>query len=194
MIPAIDIRHDLAALEARIPLLADERMKAAVRAMNRMMTTVRKEAAGAMRREYPGVKIAALKARMKFKRATRQNPAAALVFSGKRFDLYGNFGMRQTGQWGVRFSKLPWRLETVGGEEVTPEMLQRAFRNRSTRSGRATVFSRHTKVRTSHEVLVAPGLARALSEQKIGDALIRVGRQRFAVVFLQEAKFRLSKR
>jgi len=193
MIPSIDVRHTLDRLEANLGMLAKERLQAAVRAMNRTMTTVRKEAATDLRKEYPGVKIALLKARMKLKRASQQIPTAAVVFSGKRFALYGNFGMRAFGKWGVGFGKLPWRIETISGETVPPEMLARAFRNRRS-GGRATVFSRHTKVRTSQEVLVAPGIARALTEKHIGNSLTRVARKRFAIVFLQEMNFRLSKR
>lgn len=190
----INVRHDLNALEARLDAYPQEAMLAAVRALNRTVTTVRKEAAISMREEYPGVKAGALKARMKMQRATRQNPVAVLSFSPKRFALYDNFGMRAVGLWGVRFRKLPWRIETVSGEPVTAEMLDRAFRNRSTRNGRSLVLSRHTKVRTSHEVLVAPGLASAFVEQKIGEALVRVGRTRFAVVLVAEMKYQLGKR
>lgn len=193
MIPSIDIRHDLGRLSANLGLYANERMAAAVRSQNRTMTTVRKEAAGKLSDEYAGVKVATLKGRMKLQRSTRSQPSAAIVFSGKRFALYGNFSMRAFGRWGVRFSKLPWRIETISGEPVSPEMLARMFRNRG-RGGRATVFARHTAVRTSQEVLVAPGLARALTEKHIGEGLARRARERFAMVFLQEANFRLTKR
>lgn len=189
----VDVRHQLASLADRIALLPEERLLAGVRAANRTMTTVRAQASRALRPEYPGIKAAQIKARMPLKRATRSEPIAAITFSGKRFTLYGGFGMRALGKWGVRFSKLPWRIETVSGEEVSPQMLQRAFRNRGT-GGRAQVFSRHTKVRTSHEVLVAPGLARAIVERHHGEALRNFARSRFMVVFFQEAKYRLSKR
>jgi hypothetical protein len=193
VLPTINVKHDLAELSARLGLMQQERMAAAVRAANRTMTTVRKRAADDLKKEYPGLRVSQLKARMKLTRATRQTPVAAVTFSGRRIALFGNFGMRSVGRWGARFSKLPWRLETISGEPVTQEMLARAFRQRGP-GGRASVFARHTKVRTSHEVLLAPGVARALVEQKIGDALVRFARDRFSVVFVQEAKFRLSKR
>lgn len=193
MMPRIELKHELADLEARLGLLPRERLQAAVRAINRTMTTVRAESARALQREYPGVRIADLKRRLRFKRASQREPSAMLEFSGRRIALYDNFGMRGIGKWGVRFSKLPWRLEGVGGDPVSPEILARAFRNRG-RGGRATVFSRWTKHRLSHEVLVAPGPARAFAERGIGDAMTRLARTRFATVFLQEANFRLSKR
>ncbi len=193
MMPRIELKHTLADLEVRLGLLPKEREQAAVRAINRTMTTVRAESARALQREYPGVKIADLKRRLRFKRATRAEPNAYLDFSGRRIALYGNFGMRAFGKWGVRFTKLPWRLEGVGGDPVSTEILARAFRNRG-RGGRATVFARWTKVRQSQEVLVAPGPARAFAERGIGEAMTRFARQRFATVFIQEARFRLSKR
>jgi hypothetical protein len=190
----VDVRHDLAKLQADLGLYAKETMAAAVRALNRTMGTVRKEAAHELASDYAGIKIGALKARMKLLRATQKSARAAVEFSGRRFPLYGNFAMHASGRWGVKFGRLPWRIETISGDTVTPEMLARAFRNRARASGRASVFARHTAARLSFEVLVAPGLARALEERAIGDALIRVGHARFSVVFEQEAKFRLSKR
>lgn len=191
---SVDVRHGLARLQADLGLYPKETLAAAVRSLNRTMTTVRKSAADVLKSDYAGVKVAALKARMKLVRATQRNASAAIEFSGKRFALYGNFAMRSQGRWGVKFGKLPWRIETITGEQVSPEMLARAFRNRSRRGGRATVFARLSPARASFEVLVAPGLARALVEREVGEALVRIGRARFDVVFEQEAKFRLSKR
>jgi hypothetical protein len=128
--------------------MAEEQSKAAVRALNRTMTTARAESARAMQDEYPGIKIGTLKARIKIERARQDEPRAALVFSPGRIQLYGNFGMRALGRWGVRFSRLPWRLETVSGEPVTPEMLARAFRQRS-RAAAAPTSSRGIRRRGS---------------------------------------------
>jgi hypothetical protein len=193
----LDVRHTLGELSARLGLASGERNQAAVRALNRTITTGRKDASADLRDEYPSLKVAQIKGRIKLQRATRAKASATLTFSGKRFSLYGGFGMREirgkANNFGVRFAKLPWRLETVSGETVTPDMLARAFRNRG-RGGRATVFSRHTRVRTSHEVLVAPGLARALAERGIRNGLMSAMRQRFGVVLQQEARFVLSKR
>lgn len=193
MIPAIDIRHTLDRLSADLGLFPKEHMAAAVRALNRTMTTVRAEAARSLQKEYPGVKVGDIKKRLRFRRASAREMRAAIVFSGRRFVLFGNFGMRAVGKWGVRFRKLPWRIEGVSGDPVSPEILARAFRQRGT-GGRANVMSRWSKYRQSAEILLAPGVARALAERGIGDALVRVGRSRFAVAFAQEAKFRLSKR
>jgi hypothetical protein len=193
-VPSIDIRHTMDRLAANLRLYPKERLAAAVRALNRTGTTVRAEAARELQKSYRGLRIAAIKKRMRFTRATRLNPSMAVIFSGKRIPLYGNFNMRPTGKWGVRFSGLPWRLETVTGEVVTPQMLERAFRQRSTRTGRADVFSRHTAQRQSFELVLAPGIARAFAEQGVGATVVRVARARFQVVFRQEAQFRLSKR
>src|SRR3954469_24245087 len=190
---SLDIRHDMNGLSVRYGLMRRDRVAATVRALNRTISTVRKDSARRLQVEYVGLKIAAIKRRVRLLRATQRNPVAALVFSGKRIPLYGNFGMRGVARWGVQFRGLPWRIETVTGEQVTPDMLQRAFRQRSSRTGRADVFARHTAARASFELLLAPGLARAVVERKIGDALVRLARERFSVVFEQEAQFRLSK-
>jgi len=194
VIPTIDIRADLQRVQLKVGLLEREVMPAAVRAMNKTLTTVRAEATKELRRDYPGVKASAMKARMKLVRATRGKPTAAVVFSGSRFSLYGNFGMRPFGQFGVRFAKLPWRVETLDGDVVGPERMARAFRNRFRRGGRAAVFARESKYRLSQEMLLAPGIARAIGERRVDAILVRVGRARFAEVFAQEVRFILSKR
>jgi hypothetical protein len=160
----IQITHTLDRLSVRLGLLPNERLQAAVRALNRTATTVRAEAARELQKSYRGLRIAAIKKRIRFTRATRLSPSVAVIFSGKRIPLYGNFGMRSAGKWGVRFSGLPWRIETVSGEAVSPDMLERAFRQRSTRTGRADVFSRHTAQAPVLRALLAPGIARALAE------------------------------
>lgn len=190
----IDVRHDIDRIIANLEVYGEERLKAAVRAANRTMTSGRAETARDLAREYPGLKIAAIKQRIRRERATPAHAIAALVFSGRRIPLYGNFDMRALGRWGVGFRRLPWRIETVTGELVTPEMLRRAFRQRSRRTGRADVYSRLSAQRLSFELLLAPGLARALAERGIGESLSRAIRQRFGVVFRQELKFRLSQR
>lgn len=197
MIPTIDISADLQRVQLKVGLLEREVLPAAVRAMNKTLTTVRAEATKELRRDYPGVKASAMKARMKLVRATRGKPTAAVVFSGSRFSLYGNFGMRPFGQWGVRFSKLPWRVETLSGDDATEELKAnplRVFRNRLRSGGRAAVFLRWTEKRLSQEMLLAPGIARAIGERRVGAVGVRVGRARFAEVFAQEVRFILSKR
>jgi len=189
----LTISDTLDQLAARLDEYPRQRNLAASRALNRAMSAARKQSSTWLRGIYPGIKVAQLKARMGMKLSTSSTLTAVLTFSGKRFALYGNFGMHSFGQFGVSFSGLPWRIETVSGEVVTPEMLQRAFRNRSTRSGKPLVFSRHTKVRTSQEVLVAPGLARAVDERGLKKPILQLARDRFGVVLQQEVTYRLSK-
>lgn len=190
----VDVRHDIDRIVADLGALPAERMAAAVRAANRTLTSARADSARRLAREYVGVKIAEIKRRVRLERATQKKPRAALVFSGRRIPLYGNFGMTAAGKWGVRFRGLPWRLETVSGEPVTAEMMRRLFRQRSRRTGRADVFSRHTAKRTSFDLVLAPGLARALAERNIGEALEKAIRARFGVVFKQELRFRVGRR
>jgi len=187
----VDIRHDLAGLQARLGLLPQERLQAAVRALNRTMTTVRAQAARDMGKEYAGLKIGAIKKRLRFKKATRSDAIATITFSGRRFRLI-NWNVRQT-KTGIR-GRLPWALETGDGKRITPAQLRHAFIRASRTHGIANVWQRAGKARMPIEVIVAPSLAAAFVERRIGEALVKVARERFRIVFEQEAKFRLSKR
>lgn len=191
MISSIDVRH----IGRYDPATTHRaRLEAAPRAINRALTSGRSESVRLLRAEYGGLRASQLRARIKIQRATRARPRGALVFSGRRLALYGSFGMRAMGRFGVRFRKLPWRLETIDGDAVTPQMLERAFRQRGKTSGRASVFARHTQARESLEVLLAPGVARALTERRLEPKIRQVLRSRYAAVLDQEIKFRLSKR
>lgn len=187
----VDLRHDLNRLQGRLEQLPRERLQAAVRALNRTMVTVRAQAARDMGAAYPGLRIAAVKSRIKFTRATRTKAAAALTFSAKRFRLI-SFGVRQ-GAAGVR-GRVPWGLETGDGLRLTQADLQQAFIRTSRQYGVANVFRRVGRERYPITVVLAPSLASAFRELSIGDRLAKLARERFAVVFAQEAAFRLSRR
>jgi hypothetical protein len=186
----ISVSHTLKAYEARLAGLPKERMAAAVRSLNRAMTTVRAEASRDMGKEYPGLKIGTIKRQMRMKRATRGDPAASVTFSAKRFRLFGNWNVRQTRK-GV-LGRLPFRwIETASGELVRPSELSRAFIQRS-KAGTPNVWIRVGKDRYPIEALVASSLATAFVERAIGRRLGKVARERFAVVFAQEVSFRLG--
>ncbi len=191
----LDVRHSLQRWEARIGLLPRQRQAAAVRAMNRTMTSARKEAVQELGKEYPGLKAGDIRKRLPIERATSQKLVAAMTFSGRRIMLYGKFGMRarggKKGKFGVAFRKgaLPWRLETITGEEIDPAILARAFRNRSRRTRQPLVMSRLGRARDTAEILVAPGLASAFSERGIDKAVEKALRDRWDVVFSQEIRY-----
>lgn len=191
----IPVSHNVQEIIETLRLTAREAASANARASNRTATGARADAARGLAKQYGGaLKIGTIKGRIRLKRATRRDPVAVLTFSGRRFALFGNFGMRTVGKWGVRFRRLPWRVETISGESVSAEMLARAFRQRVRSSGRASVFARRTKARASAEILVAPGVARAVAERNIGAALKRAIGTRFPAAFRQEANFLLGKR
>lgn len=190
----LDIRENIKAIQRKYGLLPEELARAIPRSINRTMPAVRKAGSDELRRDYAGIKVKALQARMKMQLANARTLRAEITVDGQRFNLYGNFGMQAFGQFGVRFKRLPWRIETISGDPVPPAMLARAFRNRLRRGGRPTVFSRHTKHRLSFEILVVPGLAKAYQARRLDVKLTRVARERFPEVFLREARFLLSKR
>jgi len=194
MIPSISVRHTLDSLSARLALLPQERMAAAVRALNRTVTTVRAQASRDLSKEYPGLKIGVIKKRLRFARATRSQPSASITFSNHRFSLYHNWKVRQT-RTGVRVGRLPWALEDWEGKRIPATLLRHAFIQSSTNNrGQHNVYLRVGRERYPILGLVAPSLSSALVERGIGLALSRFARDRFAVAFEQEAKFRLSKR
>lgn len=190
----VDVQHSLRALTARLDLVPKEVMAAAVRSLNRTMTTVRAEAARDMAAEFRGLKIGTLKRQMKFKRATRSEPVASITFSNKRFRLYGNWNIRHSGGKHLRLGRLPFRLETGDGRQIGDAELRSAFIQRARTNGVPNVFLRTGRARYPIAVLVAPSLAAAYVERAIGRRLAQVARDRFAVVLQQEAKFQLSKR
>ncbi len=191
MIPVIDIRHDLGRLVADLGLMQKEILPAAVRAINRTMTTVRAEAARRMQPNYRGLKVSALKKQMRFQRATRSKAVAWVTFSARRFGLFQNWKTRQTRQ-GVRVSQLPWALETWDGTRIDIGKLRQAFIQRP--GGKSNVYVRIGQQRYPIQGLVVPGLSAAFVQLRIGEALVITARNRFAQAFAQEAKFRLSKR
>jgi hypothetical protein len=193
MIPAINISAEMSGVHAMLDALEREKAPAAARALNGTVTTVRSLAVNDLKADYP-IKVGAIRKRINLEKATKGKLQAAAVFSGARIPMFGNFGMRGLKNMGVRFSKLPWRVETADGQQVDGAMLQRAFRNRLKRGGRATVMAREGSGRYPIQVLVAPGLSRALVEKKLGAAYEAAGRARFAELYLRELQFIISKR
>jgi len=191
---SVDLKHSLGGFEAHLAGLAGARMKAAVRALNRTMTTVRAEAARAMAREYEGLKIGTLKRQMRFKRATASEADASITFSNRRFRLYGNWNVRHSRGQRVRLARLPFRVETGEGRRLDPAALSGAFLQRAKSNGTPNVFLRVGRARYPITALVAPSLSSAFVERQVGEKLARIARTRFAVVFAQELKFRLATR
>ncbi len=184
------VTHNVAGLARRVQLSAVEFRRASVRALNKTMTTVRAEGARELADLYPGIKIGTIKARISMDRATAARSSGALSFSGKRFRLYGNWVNAQT-KTGVRLgaSRRPWRLETLDGTVVTEDALAHAFIQRSTKTGKPHVWIRVGAARYPITALLGSSLAEAFDKKGIGPKLIRISKDRFAVIFQQEARF-----
>lgn len=195
LIPSLDIRHSLDKLVADLGLIRAEALPAAARAMNRTMTTVRARSARMAQASYPGMRIAALKKQLKLIKASVRSPRAVLIFSEKRFSLYHNWrGVRQTGR-GVKVLRHPWAIELWDGTRVDLGRLRDAFIQRPlTNRGQWSVYVREGRARYPIQGLVVPSLASAFVEEKIGEAMALVTRERFALEFEREGKYRLSKR
>ena len=196
MIPAIDIRHDLGKLSAELGLLPREQLAAVVRSLNRTLTTVRAEAARKIAQDY-GIKVGGAKKSLRIETASRTQLKGAVVASGRPLPLVV-FSARQTGR-GVSVK--------VTGRKTIPHAFIAAMKSGHrgvfvrSRSTKPLVF-RHGKGsrmrRTGRDLpiseLFSVSVPAAFAQRKVSEALIAVARRRFAEVFVQEARFRLSKR
>ena len=196
MLPALDVRHTLDRLSWNFGLIGEERNKAAVRAMNRALGTVKTEAARILAAHYAGLKRSAISKRIKLQRADRRNLRAALTFSNKRLRLY-NWNVRKGKRSGIvgRMPDTLIQVDAVTGRSkiIDKKALRSGFIQR-TRYGTANVFLRQGKDRYPIDVIVTPSLSEVLVQKSINEALRRRAGERFAIVFQQEAKFRLTQR
>lgn len=184
------VHHDLRALEAALREYPRALLQADVRTKNRTAAATRTEAVRRLRAELPGLKAGVIRRQMKIVRATSTNPRALLEFTAKRFRLFGNFNARQT-KGGVRVSRLPWRIETLDGDIVPPQILAHAFIQRGRRSGVPHVWIRVGPQRYPITALLGSSLATAFKQRGLGSELIAFGRSRFRIVFGQEMRYRL---
>lgn len=187
--------HNLGRLDRALRDYPVEKMQAAVRAQNRVISTLRAEAARRLQPDLAGIKIGTIKRQLKQTRATPGNSRAVLEFSAKRFSVFFNlrFGRIVT-KWGTgaRLGKMPFRLELADGTPVTPEQLKRLFIQRS-RSGKVNVWVREGRRSHPFQAVVVAGVAAAYRARNLGPALLSLGRERMARVLEQEFRFRLSK-
>lgn len=187
----INVKHDLNRLQVSLGSYPNHVMGAATRAINRSMVTIRTQAVRDMRAALGGIKAGVVQRQLRMTNARRGKLDASLEFSAKRFRLL-NFDARQT-TTGVRLRKMPWRLETLDGEPVTPADLRHAFIQRARTNNSAHVWVRVGKKRYPITAILAPSLAEAFVQRHIGEALVRIGHARFRAVLDQEMRFRLSR-
>jgi hypothetical protein len=163
----IDVRADLQPVNRFISALERERTVAMVRGLNRAAEGSRTDGVKHLRPLYSSLKV-----------ANQGKLTSSAKFSNGRITLHGNFGMKPQGDFGVRFGRLPWRVEDPDGVEVTGDMLDRVFRNRLQRGGRPAVLARYGKPRLPITVLLAASLGRAVVDKAILPKLAEAGRQR----------------
>lgn len=196
MIPAIDIKHDLARLSWELGLMANERRKAAARAINKTMITVRKEASTALAEDYKGLRISALKKRIKlWPRADQWNLRSVLTFSPKRFRLT-NWAVRQTKRGivgrlprGILAMELTSGRTDTGVEGIKARLRHAWIRARKDQPGSPNVWMREPGAkRWPIMLLLAPALSETLVARRLNHAMGRRARDRFQVVFMQEAR------
>ena len=190
----VEIKSTIDGVRAQFKALPGEMVDANIRALNKVAKSARAVVVKKVRPGYPGVKVRELNSRLLIERAHHGSMQVALTMTGKRFVLYGKFGMKPVGDWGVMFTKMPYKVETVEGNAVSDEMLARAFRQRSGRTGRPDVFARETKARSSMTLLLVPGLNRSFRDLNADRVLKDTFRIRYPIVLRQEVNFLVGKR
>jgi len=195
----INIRHDLNRLSADLRLMAKEQMAAAVRAINRSMTTVKAQGARDLAKTI-GLPVRLAKGQIRFKRATQAEARALLTFSGVRIPLR-RFGASQTAT-GAQ-ARLAGKTVSVphGFIARMPGGHTGVFLRAPTAKGQLYNALRYRAQRLRQRgrdlpiaEIFAPSLGETLVRTALDVALARLARERFAVVFGQEAKFRLAKK
>jgi len=187
------VRHNLRSLEEDLGLYADEALTAGARAMNRAATSVRAEGVRQISAQLAGLKQGTIRRQTTIERATRKNMRAVVEFNAKRFRLFSNFATRQTKK-GVPLRRLPWRIETLDGDVVSPSDLRRAFIQRSRRTSQPNIWIRIGEGRFPITALLAPSAATTFDQRGLAEGILRLGRDRFSVSFDSEAKFLTRKR
>lgn len=192
----VKFRHNLARLIQDLTQYPGELMAASARAKNKSAVSAVAAAARDVQHELVGLKIGAIKRQMVIKKATITNNTASIVFTSKRFRVFGSIPITtvKTKQGtGVRIPRLPFRLELADGSSITAEQFRRMFVQRA-RSGKVNVWTRVGAKSRPIEAVVAPSLAHVFRERGVGARTLNYWRDRFQVVLEQEMKFRLGGR
>jgi hypothetical protein len=176
----IDVRDNIRLVLRSLDATREEVKGAVTRSLNKTATTVRNEASTEIRKIY-NLKAGVIKKQIKIKKANRANPTAIISASGRPIPLI-EFTARQR-KAGVSV------LIKRGQRKV----VRSAFIAKMP-SGNVGVFQRKGKLRLPIRELFSISLPRVFTSKAIFAALVKIARQRFPVVFAQEARFALSKR
>lgn len=192
----VDVRHTLRGLSVELGLYPREQMAATVRSLNKTLTTVRAEAARKISDAYR-IKVGEAKKGLRIENASRTHLKGAVVASGRPIPLIA-FSARQT--------KRGVTVIVTGRKSISHAFIATMRSGHRgvfvrTRSTKPLVF-RHGKGsrirRTGQDLpiseLLSISIPAAFVQRKVSDSLISVAQRRFAEVFAQEARFRLSKR
>lgn len=178
---------------------------ATARALNKTMTTARAQSARDLKKVYGALKIGVIKRRIKLLRASRSRQESTLLFNGGRFRLFGNWPISKTvTRTGVRTRLrgvsssgrittrgLPYGIEMGSGLKVDPAELRNAFIQRSRKTQTPHVWMRLARPRYPIDVLLVPGLGRAVVEKNILTSIERAAVSRYPTVLARELEYAL---
>jgi hypothetical protein len=195
----VSVRSNLLQVAAQFDRIADNSLNlAAMRALNRAATTVRKEASSEIRKVY-NLTAAVAKAQMKITRATKYSLEAVVTAKGKPIGLI-DFSARQTAR-GVTV-----KVRRDSGRKLIPHAFVAAGRGGGEQvflrvvpgTEKTTRLYREKRVRRKGSdlpivALKSVSVARALVSKAVFAALKRVAQSEFVKNFNSEMKYELSK-
>ncbi len=157
---------------------------AEVRALNKVIVTVRKEASGLVRKERR-LKVGVIKKSLQIVRASRGNPEARVRGSRKPIPLK-EFAAKMAGSKGNKHV-----VVNITGQR---KILQHAFIINNI-GGKAVghVFERKGSARLPIEKLFGPSIGSALMKTSVKIAMRRVIATRWPIVYTRELEFAMRK-
>lgn len=185
----VEVVSDLA-LTSRLALTAPDRVvkPAAVRALNRAATTVRKLGSQEIRKTY-AIPSAVAKSGLRDRKASFANLEAAVIAAGRRVALYA-FGARKLR--GRRTGEISVLVLRKGGRKVVrgrSEFAGRPFIAEFA-SGHVGIYQRASGSRLKIKELFSIDVPSAMISARVSPRLLAAGRERFRTEFARELRFR----
>lgn len=186
----VDTKHRLDDLAQRIGLVAQDKMRAGVNAINGSIRSTTKDSATILRRHYGNrLKIGSIKRQIRdeFASPRQREIRGAIDYTTKRFRLFDNFTRVQT-RAGVRLTNPPWRIENLEGDEIPLSSLAHAF------IAKNQVWIRIGRRRLPITALLAPSLTTTVREWKLMPTFLTIARTRFNELSARVGSWLASKR
>lgn len=192
----VDVRSDIQSVILSLERAKTDLIeKATVRALNRTATTVRAEAAKAIRARY-NIKSSEAKDRIKVTPANKFRLQAVITASGRRTPLIlfdAKMAARASGKRGIAAGDVTVRVLQASGRKVVKGSIGRRPFIATMKSGHVGVFVRTGGRRLPIRELFSVSLPQAFTQRAILAALRQVIAERFPVEMRRQTQYLLSK-